>query len=75
NEYKKNILLMGSQVENSLLTVNGNFVLGIKGSLQNLKTLNSEGDKGISLLEKQVVLANNGLEIAKKNLGTIFSYV
>ncbi|MDQ7008847.1 MAG: efflux RND transporter periplasmic adaptor subunit [Candidatus Gracilibacteria bacterium] len=66
NEYKKNILLMGSQVENSLLTVNGNFVLGIKGSLQNLKTLNSEGDKGISLLEKQVVLANNGLEIAKK---------
>jgi len=68
NEYKKNVSTMWSQVESTILTVNGNFVLWIKWTLQNLETFNSEEDKGISLLEKQVSLAEASLETAKKTL-------
>ena len=68
SEYKKNISTMGSQVESSILTVDWNFVLWIKWTLQNLETFNSEEDKGISLLEKQVSLAEAWLETAKKTL-------
>jgi len=66
SEYKKNISTMWSQVESSLLSVNWNFVLWIKWTLQNLETFNSEKSKWISLLEKQVELAKAWLETAKK---------
>ena len=66
DEYKKNISKMWSDVESSLLTVNWNYVLWIKWSLQNLDSLNANKDKGISLLEKQVELAKAWLETAKK---------
>ena len=68
NEYKKNISTMGSQVESTLLTVDWSFILWIKWTLQNLETFNSQKDKWISLLKKQVELAKAGLETAKKTL-------
>jgi len=66
SEYKKNISTFWSQVESSLLTVNWNFILWIKWSLQNLDDLEANKQKAISLLEKQVELAKAWLETAKK---------
>lgn len=66
NEYKKNISTFGSQVESSLLTTNWNFILWMEWSLQNIKTLDSNEDKALSLLKKQVELAKTWLETAKK---------
>ncbi len=66
NEYKKNIITMAWQIESSLLTINWNFVLWIKWSLQNIENLKIEKNKVIILLEKQLELAQENLNTANK---------
>lgn len=65
-EYQKNISQMWSDLESTLLTVQWNFILWIKWTLQNLETLKIDWNKWISLLEKQIQLAKARLETAKK---------
>ena len=66
NEYKKNISVFGSQVESSLLSVDGGVTVWITGSLENLKSFNTWKDKALALLEKQVELAKSQLNTAEK---------
>ncbi len=65
DEYQKNISLLGSQVEASLLSIDWWVSLWIKGSLENFRNFDAEENKWISLLEKQVDLARASVVAAE----------
>ncbi len=65
--YKTQISTYQSNIENSLLSVNGNFIVGIKGSIQNIGNITNERTLQLSLLEKQIKLAEKSNEVAKQN--------
>ncbi len=71
NNYKNQILTLWSNIENTLLSVNWEFTIWIKWSLQNIENFNSESEKAIILLKKQVSLAEAWLETAKKSVEQI----
>ncbi|MCD5385087.1 efflux RND transporter periplasmic adaptor subunit [Candidatus Gracilibacteria bacterium] len=61
NSYKNQISTFGTNIEASLLTVSGDYILGLKGSRQNLADFNNTYNMQIDLLEKQVKLAEDTL--------------
>ena len=65
--YKTQLNTLQSSLENSLLSVNGNFIVGIKWSIQNIGNLTNERTLQLSLLEKQIKLAEKANEVAKQN--------
>ncbi len=68
NDYKNQISTLWSNIENSLLSVSWEFTLWIKWSLQNIENFDSESEKALSLLEKQVSLAKAWVNTAEKSL-------
>ncbi len=60
--YKGQASELWSNLESSLLSMSGDTALGIKWSIQNLGSFESEAEKWISLLEKQVELAQKSLD-------------
>ncbi len=66
DEYQKNISTFGSQIEGSLLSSDGAISLWIKGSLDNFKNFEAQQNKWVSLLEKQVELAQASLKTAEE---------
>jgi multidrug resistance efflux pump len=61
NQYKAQISKLGSDLENSLLSMSWDTMIWVKWSLENLKSFESESKKAISLLEKQVEIAKQQL--------------
>ncbi|MDD3794285.1 MAG: efflux RND transporter periplasmic adaptor subunit [Candidatus Gracilibacteria bacterium] len=54
---KQTVTNFGSQVESSLITVSGEYFLGLKGSKQSLSDFENTRNLQLSMLEKQVELA------------------
>lgn len=67
DSYKSQISTMWQNIESSLLTVSWDYILGLKGSIENMETFKTESEMQISLLEKQVSLAEKTLETANNN--------
>ncbi|MGE4444427.1 MAG: efflux RND transporter periplasmic adaptor subunit [Candidatus Altimarinota bacterium] len=61
-EYKSKISELQSQNEAVILSVSGNYFLGIKGSLDAIKNFEKEKKSSLDLLEKQVELAKKQKE-------------
>lgn len=58
NELKTQIITLQSQTEQVILTVSGNFMLWLKGSLDNITTIEKEYTLQIEWLEKQLETLN-----------------
>jgi len=69
NQYKAQISTLWSNLENSLMSMSGDTMIWVKGSLENLKSFDSEYKKAITLLEKQVEIAERQL-IQYKNMAS-----
>ncbi len=65
DSYKSQISTMWQNIEASLLSVSWDYILWLKGSIENMESFNSESSMQLSLLEKQVSLAEKGLETAQ----------
>jgi hypothetical protein len=61
NQYKAQISKLGSDLEKSLLSMSWDTMIWIKWTLENLKSFESESKKAITLLEKQVEIAEKQL--------------
>ncbi|NVP17578.1 efflux RND transporter periplasmic adaptor subunit [Candidatus Gracilibacteria bacterium] len=57
DSFKQTITNFGAQIEASLITVSGEYFLGLKGSKQSLDDFENTKNLQISMLEKQVELA------------------
>ncbi len=66
NKYKSEISDFWGKVEASLLTVSWEYLLWLKWSLENMDSFDSESKLRISLLEKQVSIAEEDIKIAEK---------
>ena len=62
NQYKNQISTFWTNIENSLMSMSWDIMLWIKWSIQNLNSFESESEKWISLLEKQIELAEKTLK-------------
>lgn len=65
NTYKFQISEMWQNIESSLLSISWDYILWLKGSIENTQSFKSESKMQISLLEKQIELAEKRLETAK----------
>ncbi|MDD3145037.1 MAG: efflux RND transporter periplasmic adaptor subunit [Candidatus Gracilibacteria bacterium] len=63
--YKNTISTFGTNVESSLMTVSGDYFLGIKGSKQSLGDFYDQKKLQLDLLEKQVQLAQRTYDQSK----------
>ena len=66
NQYKQQISTYQNKIESALLTAQWNFLLGIKGSIQNIENFNKQSEMQINLLQKQYELAKAWYETAKQ---------
>ncbi len=73
NWYKNQILMFWQQIDSSLLTIEWEYILWLKGSLQNIDSINKEAKKNIKLLEEQVELAKETIESTKKAYDILIS--
>lgn len=64
DSYKSQVSQMWQDIESSLLTVSWDYILWLKWSIENMESFSTESDMQISLLEKQVSLAEQSLETA-----------
>jgi len=62
NKYKAQISTFGSQLEQTILSMSWDTMIWIKWSLENLNTFNAQESKAISLLKKQIDIAQKQLE-------------
>nr|MDD3720574.1 efflux RND transporter periplasmic adaptor subunit [Candidatus Gracilibacteria bacterium] len=67
DNYKQKISDLGASIEQSLISVSGNYTLGLKGSSQSIDDFKTEKEKTLSLLQKKVDLASNNLDTINKN--------
>ncbi|MFA5916735.1 MAG: efflux RND transporter periplasmic adaptor subunit [Candidatus Gracilibacteria bacterium] len=67
NGHKQTISNFGNNIESALITVSGDYILGLKGIKQSIDSFNSEKEKALTLLQKKVDLANNNLDTITKN--------
>lgn len=65
--YKARATGFRDSVEKALLSVSGNYVVGVRGARQSVDTLNNEKSLQLSMLSKQVDLAEKQLEAAKQS--------
>ena len=65
--YKSQDSTFRNNVEQSLLSVNGNYIMGIKGVIQSIDNFKNEKTTQMTLLQKQIDLAAKTLELAKQN--------
>jgi len=61
NQYKQKVSQLGSNLEKTLMSMSWNTMIWVKWSLENLKSFDSEYTKAITLLEKQIEIAEKQL--------------
>ncbi len=66
--YKQQTVTYQNQIEQALLTAEGEYLLWVKGSLQSIEDFKKEKNMQIDLLEKKYNLAQTSLETAKQTL-------
>lgn len=64
DSYKSQVSEMWQDIESSLLTVSWDYILWLKGSIENMESFKSESEMQLSLLEKQYELAEKWLDTA-----------
>ena len=67
-EWRQYINQLQTQNEQIILSVSGNYMLGLKGSLDNIASLEKEKKTQLDMLEKQVEQAAQQIEVLKENL-------
>jgi len=70
DKFKAQNLALQNNLEKTLLTAQGSFLLGIKWSLQSIEWFKKQSDMQLELLEKKLALSKNEAEIAKDSLWT-----
>lgn len=73
DEYKKHITEFQTQNEQIILSVSGNFLLGLKGSLDNINNFEVQKKSTLDMLEKQLELAKQQKETLMQSKNQIFS--
>ncbi|MDD3302785.1 MAG: efflux RND transporter periplasmic adaptor subunit [Candidatus Gracilibacteria bacterium] len=68
NSYKDTVISFGNSIESALITVSGNYTLGLKGIQESITDFKTEKEKNLQLLQKKVDLANNSLNTINKSL-------
>lgn len=68
NSYKQQIITLGSQIENMLLSVSGVFVTGVKGVLQSGDNLKIQTSTLLNQAESNLIQAQKIYEIKKQEL-------
>ncbi|MDD5769720.1 MAG: efflux RND transporter periplasmic adaptor subunit [Candidatus Gracilibacteria bacterium] len=62
NSYKSQISAFQNQNEQIILTVSGNYFLGLKGSIDSISSFNKEKKSSLDMMEKQVELAQKQID-------------
>ncbi|MDD5213190.1 MAG: efflux RND transporter periplasmic adaptor subunit [Candidatus Gracilibacteria bacterium] len=62
NAYKTQTNTLQANLEQVILTVQGNYFLGLKGSIDSISSFKKESKNGIDMLQKQVALAEKGID-------------
>lgn len=65
--HKAKILGFGQQIEQLLISISGDMLLWVKGTLQSLEWLSDEKLKALTLLDKKIELAQSSLTDAERN--------
>ena len=66
NQYKHQATTFQNMIEQTLLTAQGNYLLGIKGSIQAIENFKKESKMQLDLLQKQYEMAKKQYETAKQ---------
>jgi len=66
NQYKEQAVSFQQNIEKVLLTAEGNYLLGVKGSVQAIENFKKQKAMKLDLLEKQYQLAQKQYETAKQ---------
>ena len=66
NQYKQQATTFQTNIESALLTAQGNFLLGVKGSIQNIENFKKQSAMQLDLLQKQYELAKARYDTAKQ---------
>ena len=66
NQYKKQVTTFQNNIEKALLTAQWNFILWVKGSIQNIENFKKQSKMKLDLLQKQYDLAKAAYETAKQ---------
>lgn len=70
NNYKAQISTFANQIESSLITVEWEYILWLKWSIQNLDSIDRNTSKALNLLEKQIELAQEWLKTVENTKKT-----
>ncbi len=68
DQFKQQISQFIQDIESSLLSVSGEYLLGLKGSLENMENFSRESEMQVKLLKKQVELAESAFTTAQETL-------
>jgi hypothetical protein len=66
NQYKQQAVSFQQNIEKALLTAEGNYLLGVKGSIQAIENFKKQKAMKLDLLQKQYELAKKQYETAKQ---------
>ncbi|MDD4151718.1 MAG: efflux RND transporter periplasmic adaptor subunit, partial [Candidatus Gracilibacteria bacterium] len=62
NSYKSQSTIFQNNLESVILTVSGNYFLGLKGSLDSISSFKKESKSSLDMLQKQVILAEKQID-------------
>ncbi|MDD2871070.1 MAG: efflux RND transporter periplasmic adaptor subunit [Candidatus Gracilibacteria bacterium] len=68
NNFREKVSSYGTQLESSIMSVNGSFMVGLRATPESLASLDREYNMQKVLLEKKIDLQLDNLETAKQNL-------
>ncbi|MDP5039048.1 MAG: efflux RND transporter periplasmic adaptor subunit [Candidatus Gracilibacteria bacterium] len=68
NEIKKQITDFQTKNQGLILTVSGNYIIGLKGSIDNINNFENQKKQALDMLEKQVINAESQLNILNETL-------